>query len=73
MNTTAQPSSFATLPLKKASDKIKQINNELEIKVAQRTAQLEKASQVKRFYINISHKIRTPLNGVLNLIKRVTK
>ncbi|WP_462182364.1 ATP-binding protein [Pseudoalteromonas gelatinilytica] len=57
-----------------ANDKIKQINNELEIKVAQRTAQLEKASQVKSAFIsNISHEMRTPLNGIigtLNLIKR---
>ncbi|WOC28164.1 ATP-binding protein [Pseudoalteromonas sp. N1230-9] len=59
---------------KVANDKIKQANNELEIKVAKRTADLEKASKIKSAFIsNISHEMRTPLNGIigtLNLIKR---
>ncbi|MBU2878854.1 ATP-binding protein [Aliiglaciecola lipolytica] len=60
--------------LKKADEKIRKVNAELEVKVARRTAQLEKASDVKSAFIsNISHEMRTPLNGIigtLNLIKK---
>lgn len=49
-------------------------NQELESKVAIRTKELKKASEVKSAFIsNISHEMRTPLNGIvgtLNLIKK---
>ena len=57
-----------------ADDKIKQANLALEDKVASRTIELQKASLVKSAFIsNISHEMRTPLNGIigtLNLVKR---
>ncbi|WJG10110.1 ATP-binding protein [Aliiglaciecola sp. LCG003] len=57
-----------------ADEKIRQANTELETKVAARTAELQKSSHVKSAFIsNISHEMRTPLNGIigtLNLIKK---
>lgn len=57
-----------------ADEKIKQANAELEEKVALRTVELQKASGIKSAFIsNISHEMRTPLNGIigtLNLVKR---
>ncbi|WP_166422956.1 ATP-binding protein [Paraglaciecola sp. 20A4] len=57
-----------------ADDKIKQANMALEDKVERRTIELQKASLVKSAFIsNISHEMRTPLNGIigtLNLVKR---
>ncbi|WP_350608181.1 ATP-binding protein [Pseudoalteromonas sp. MER144-MNA-CIBAN-0113] len=55
-------------------NKIIKVNHELENKVAIRTKELKQASEVKSAFIsNISHEMRTPLNGIvgtLNLIKK---
>lgn len=59
---------------KTIEQKIVKVNQELESKVAIRTKELQKASEVKSAFIsNISHEMRTPLNGIvgpLNLIKK---
>ena len=47
---------------------LRQRNIELEHKVLERTAQLEKASAAKtQFVANMSHDIRNPLNGIVGL------
>lgn len=55
-------------------NEIIEVNHELENKVAIRTKELKQASEVKSAFIsNISHEMRTPLNGIvgtLNLIKK---
>nr|MDC2856770.1 PAS domain-containing protein [Ningiella sp. W23] len=55
-------------------NEIIKVNHELENKVAIRTKELKQASEVKSAFIsNISHEMRTPLNGIvgtLNLIKK---
>ncbi len=48
--------------------RLRQHNVELEQKVLERTAQLEKASAAKtQFVANMSHDIRNPLNGIVGL------
>jgi PAS domain S-box-containing protein len=55
-----------------AEMKIKQANAELEEKVASRTKELEKTSHFKSAFIsNISHEMRTPLNGIIGTLKLV--
>ncbi len=45
---------------------LRELNVSLERKVAERTAQVEKANQAKsQFLANMSHEIRTPMNAVL--------
>ncbi|MDU0353218.1 ATP-binding protein [Paraglaciecola aquimarina] len=59
---------------RQAEEKVKQINSELELKVASRTAELEKASKVKNAFIsNISHEMRTPLNGIMGTLSLLRK
>ena len=44
------------------------LNADLEMKIEQRTAQLQAAAEAKsQFLANMSHEIRTPMNGVLGL------
>lgn len=61
--------------LERISDaKIKQVNAELEQKVAERTTELRRASTVKNAFIsNISHEMRTPLNGIMGTLSLVQK
>lgn len=59
---------------KQAARKIRQANAELEKKVAIRTQELQKASHVKSTFIsNISHEMRTPLNGIVGTLNLMRK
>lgn len=61
--------------LRRSHGELEALNNSLENKVEQRTAEMQRALQLaesanlakSRFLANMSHELRTPLNGVLGM------
>ncbi|HEY6527140.1 MAG TPA: ATP-binding protein [Cellvibrionaceae bacterium] len=57
-----------TQTLKRKDEALNNYSQDLEVKVHDRTLQLEKASEAKsNFLAAVSHEIRTPMNGVIGL------
>ncbi len=55
---------------KDAEQRLRQMNQNLEKKVEQRTRELARANELKsRFLANMSHEIRTPMNGIIGMAR----
>jgi len=61
-------------PRKQAEQDLRALNQDLELRVAARTAEARAASEAKSaFLAQMSHEIRTPLNGVLGLAQLLAR
>jgi len=58
--------------LRRQRDRNEELRRSLEDRVAERTAELERANQAKSVFLaNMSHELRTPLNGVIAIGDRL--
>ncbi|WDP86487.1 MAG: hybrid sensor histidine kinase/response regulator [Desulfobacter sp.] len=53
---------------KKAESDLRELNQDLEKRIEERTKQVSRANQLKsQFLANMSHEIRTPMNGIIGM------
>ncbi len=58
--------------LRRQRERNEELRRSLEVRVAERTAELERANQAKSVFLaNMSHELRTPLNGVIAIGDRL--
>lgn len=63
-----------TKQLQESFASLEDSNEQLEVRVQKRTAELEVANQTKdKFLANFSHELRTPLNGILGYAKIIQR